>query len=411
MKKPSTLSHLTVTDLTHDGRGVAHHDGKTVFIENAVPGDVVTAQVVRHQPRHDEAELIEFETASAARTKPFCRYYAECGGCQLQHYDIDAQRHWKFEHFMTQLKRAVDTQDCESIPAITGEDKGYRRRARFGLAVSKRDKRARLGFRQRHSNELVDIEQCPTLTPALNQALEAHRPTLLEKASRAYKELNVVEADNGVFGFDPEQATSSEPFYRLNDLTLHFPADGFIQVNAELNRHMVDQALEWLELKPAHRVLDLFCGVGNFTLPIAQSTHSVCGVEGDSELLETASRNAQSNRLKNASFFKANLFEEFTQLPWFKKQHYDRILLDPGRQGAHAICQQIHSLKAGVIVYVSCNTATLIRDVKALEKQGYRLTKAGMIDLFPHTHHAEVMVQLKKQTKPKSKPQRRAFRF
>ncbi|MDG6778357.1 23S rRNA (uracil(1939)-C(5))-methyltransferase RlmD [Thiomicrorhabdus sp. zzn3] len=405
------LHHLKIDGLTHDGRGVGKRDGKAVFVTGAVPGDVITARVTNSQAKFDEADLVEVETASPDRVEPFCDMYAQCGGCQLQHLDINAQRHWKHENFIKRLMQSVNAQACQVLPPIVGQDTQYRRRARFGLAINKQDKQPRLGFRQKASEELVDIQQCPILTPVLNQVLANERENLLKTASRAYKEIPLVEADNGVFGLPTP--TKEEPFYALGPLQLHFPADGFIQINREINQKMVAQALQWLELSPTHQVLDLFCGVGNFTLPIAQHAESVVGVEGLETLVNTAAENAHNNQLKNTAFYKADLFKESQNRAWFKQKTYDRILLDPGRQGALQICKELNQLKAELIVYVSCNAATLIRDVQALEKSGYHLTKAGLIDMFPHTTHTEVMVQLKRSKKPlkSGKPKRRKLQF
>lgn len=403
---------IAIERLTHDGRGVARIDGKTVFVSNTVPGDIISLKIRKQQDKFDEAELIEIETPSDDRVEPFCKLYNQCGGCQLQHLSIGAQRHWKAENFITQLTKAVNSKHCKISTPLFGADQGYRRRARFGLAISKQDKIARLGFREKQSNELIDIEQCPILTPALNQALQQQRPQLLEIASRAYKEITLVEADNGVFTTNntSEPEINLEPCYEIEGLKLHFPADGFVQVNSEQNKKMVRQAIEWLELDPKHKVLDLFCGVGNFTLPIAKQVKQVIGIEGLSELVDTADSNANTNQIDNTQFFKANLFEDCQKSPWFREQKYHRVLLDPGRQGAFEISKKLHLLKADIIVYVSCNAATLIRDIQELEKQGYQLTKAGLIDMFPHTIHTEVMVQLKKTKQPKKK-KANIFRF
>ncbi len=408
----TVIQHLKIEGLTHDGRGVARHQGKALFVTGTVPGDTVTAKTTLSQAKFDEALLIEIEQASADRSTPFCSKYQECGGCQLQHLTIDAQRHWKTENFITRLTQSVDSKRCMVEAPLIGDDRAYRRRARFGLAISKIDKVARVGFRQPESNELVDIESCPILTPALNQTLQEQRPQWLQQASRAYKEITVVEADNGVFTTlsTTETAASQEPVYEIQGLNLHFPADGFVQVNSQQNRQMVQQAIDWLELESKHKVLDLFSGVGNFTLPIAKQVKQVTGVEGLHELVNTASDNAKTNQLDNANFIKTDLFGDFTHAPWFKQQKYQRVLLDPGRQGAYEVCKKLHELKPEIIVYVSCNASTLIRDIKELEKQGYQLHKAGLIDMFPHTTHTEVMVQLKKGKK-KIKRQKKVFRF
>lgn len=413
MQPNNSIHHaIKIERLTHDGRGVAHIDGKTVFVAETVPGDIVSLKTTKQQDKFDEAELVTIESPSTDRQEPFCSLYQECGGCQLQHLSIEAQRHWKTQNFITQLTKNVNAKHCKTVAPLIGEDRGYRRRGRFGLAISKKDKQARLGFRENQSNELIDIEQCPILTPALNQALQTQRPQLLESASRAYKEITMVEADNGVFttNSSDQAVLNLDPSYELEGLNLHFPADGFVQVNRQQNKQMVKQAIDWLELDKKHKVLDLFCGVGNFTLPVAKNVKQIVGIEGLSELVEAAANNANNNNIVNSQFFKANLFEACEKLPWFREQKYHRVLLDPGRQGAFEICKKLHLLKADIIVYVSCNASTLIRDIKELEKQGYQLSKAGLIDMFPHTVHTEVMVQLKKNKPPKKK-KAKIFRF
>jgi len=419
MTHPNTHKSIEITRLTHDGRGIAKIDGKTTFVTNAVPGDMVTLQITKQQTKFDEARIIEIESPSKDRTKPFCELYEQCGGCQLQHISIEAQRYWKTENFLTRLTQAVNSKNVSIQPAIVGDDTGYRRRARFGLAISKKDKVARLGFRQKESNELIDIDNCPILTPKLNQTLQDHRPQLLENASRAYKDITFVEADNGIFitqanpnseNQNHSKTLNLEPEYNLNDIPLNFPADGFVQVNSELNKTMVQQAIDWLEVTKKDTVLDLFCGVGNFTLPLAKLAKTVTGVEGLQELVTTAEHNSQQNHIENTQFIKANLFDDCTNSSWFRLQKYSRILLDPGRQGAFDLSKVLHILKPQIIVYVSCNAATLIRDIKELEKQGYSLHKAGLIDMFPHTVHTEVMVQLKKSKKPK-KQNNKIFRL
>ncbi len=417
MRSKTTLHNIEVTGLSDDGRGIAKVDEKTVFIEQSVPGDKVDIQVIEQHENYDCAHVINLLSASDKRSVPFCQYSQSCGGCQLQHIDINTQRHWKNRNFITRLTKSVNNQFTQIQPPIFGADKGYRRRARFGLAISKKDKQARLGFRQKQSNDLIDIEQCPVLSDALNQTLKQQREHLISTASRSEREVNLVEADNGCFiHIDKlndchEKCESAEkPFYEIDHLKLAFPRDGFVQVNAEINQKMIKQAIDWLELKKHHSVLDLFCGVGNFTLPLAQHCKTIIGIEGLSELVNTAKSNAQTNHLINSTFYKANLFDECRESSWFRKQKYDRILLDPGRQGAFEISKILHLLKPKVIVYVSCNAATLIRDIKELEKQGYLLHKACLMDMFPHTTHAEVMVQLKK-VKQTKKRDNRVFKF
>jgi len=403
------LEPLSIDGLTHDGRGVGHIDGKAILVDGAIPGDIVSARITKRHDKFDDAVCTSIEQTSKDRVEPFCPVYQECGGCQLQHMSLEAQRYWKNQNFITKLTQSVDAKQCEVVDPVTCDGQSYRRRARLSLVISKKDKIARLGFKQRASStEVVDIDSCPILTGTLNLSIQQHKAALLETASRAYKEVTFVEAENGVFSNDNESTT--QPFYTLNikqPLRLEFPEDGFIQVNKNLNEAMVANALDWLDLRAEHKVLDLFCGVGNFTLPISQQVKQTVGIEGEKELVDMASSNAELNQLYNLSFHKANLFDEIAPKPWFKKQKYDRILLDPGRQGAYEACKVLGKLNAQIIVYVSCNAATLIRDVRELEKQGYRLTKAGMIDMFPHTTHTEVMVQLTRTHKAISKPKKR----
>ncbi len=396
---------IMIEGLSQEGRGVGRHQGKTVFVTGAVPGDQVWVKVVAQHSRYDEAEMIELEQASSERRESLCQYDSECGGCQLLQLKPEAQRHWKWKQFQTDLAKAVDMKHCQLEAPIYGNEVGYRRRARLVLGRNKSDKLPKLGFRAKGSNEIVDIAQCPMLTVALNQSLAENRQQRLEAASRSLKELTVVEADNGIFWSD--QQPEVLPSYRLGDLTLHFPVTGFVQVNAEINQQMVNQALTWLALSPSHQVLDAFCGVGNFSLAIAQQLDQkqgkVVGIEGDAELVDMAQQNATSNALNNAHFYKADLFQSVTDVAWFRKQKYDRVLLDPGRQGAFALCKVLGQLKPERIVYVSCNTATLIRDLKELTQQGYRLKKAMLLDMFPNTAHTEAMVLLVKSAKPASK--------
>lgn len=405
---------IKITDLSHDGRGIGRLNGKTIFVEGAIPGDEVSIRIVQSQKTYDEAAVQEMLSASEQRVEPFCPVYNECGGCQLQHADIAAQRDWKAKHFLNALTKAVDAKKCKIVEPLVGDDKSYRRRARFVYGKHKTDKVAKFGFRAKASSEMVNIASCPLLTEAMNQALHVKREEYLPLASRALKEITLVESfasDESPKMVWSDDESIAEAHYALNDLTFDFPKDGFIQVNAEINQKMVSQALDWLELEAGHSVLDLFCGVGNFTLPIAQQAAKVIGVEGDPSLVDFAQKNANTNGLPNARFYKADLFESAKDFPWFNKQSYDRVLLDPGRQGAQAICSQLGKLNARIIVYVSCNAATLIRDVQLLEKQGYQLRKAGFMDMFPHTSHAEVMVQLVKTRKLQKKKSPGVFRM
>lgn len=413
------IEHLEITGLSHDGHGIAHIDGKTCFVTDAVPGDVITAKIVNDERNFFEANLVNIEQSSTERTEPFCDKYSECGGCQLQHLSINAQRHWKAENFFTQLKQKLNTDNCNFAETLISDDKAYRRRARLALEVDKKDKQARFGFRKAQDNRLVDIDQCPILSDALNSEINKSRPELLETASRKTRELTLVEADNGVFGLTESEQTAHYQIQPAGEkaLTIEFPSDGFIQINAVINQQMISQAIDWLDISKTHSAIDFFCGVGNFTLPLAQKAKNAIGIEGLDSLVDVANHNAQLNKLPNCEFHKADLFKDLEHFDWFREAKYDRILLDPGRLGAQELCTQLGKLNAQKIVYVSCEASTLIRDCKLLQNQGYQLKKAGIMDMFPHTTHFETMVLLektKKQQQKKSKrleTKKRVFKF
>lgn len=402
---------LKIDGLSHSGKGIGRMNGKAVFIANTLPGDEVNAQITEQYANYSEAKLKTILKPSPDRVVPFCPVYTECGGCQLQHTSIAAQRRYKTTNFMTALKKSVNMRKCKTATALVSDDTQYRKRARFAYGRNKSDKLVNFGFRKQGSASIVDIKHCPLLTPAINKAIKAKRAQVLPDASRAIKELTVVETSQGVVWSDEQ--TEAEYKLKLAEQTYHFnfPSNGFIQVNKVVNQQMIQQAIKWLELESQHQVLDLFCGVGNFTLPLASMVAQVIGIEGDINSIEFARQNSSQNNLSNTLFYKANLFEDVTGHNWFYQQKYDRILLDPGRQGAFSISKLLGQLKASIIVYVSCNAATLIRDIKELEKQGYQIRKAGFMDMFPHTSHAEVMVQLVKTKKPSKQKKQRVFKL
>lgn len=407
---------IELTGLTHDGRGVGVLSGKKVFVAGGLPKERVLAQIVNREASFDEAELIEVLHPSPERVSPQCALYGVCGGCQLQHLSPEGQREWKMRNFIQPLLSAVQPKQCEVVPPLVGEAYGYRRRAKWVLARDAVDKAQKLGFRRLHSTRLVDVPSCPVLTESMNSVLAEVRPNLIPLASRKERTCVEVAADNGVFWQGEEELPltqmDAQPYYRLQDLQLFFQPSEFVQVNALVNQKMVVQALEWLQLKKSDKVLDLFCGIGNFTLPLAKDAGTVVGVEGLADLVTQAHKNAQINQLHEVAFYQADLFaEDFQYAPWFKAQQYDAILLDPGRPGAKQVCEVLGQLQAQRIVYVSCHVATLIRDVKILAQQGYELVKAGMVDMFPQTYHTEAMVLLQKRKAKKPRPNKRIFRM
>lgn len=379
---------LEITGLTHDGRGVGRHDGLAVFVAGALPDETVRARITQRKRRFAEAELIEILSPSPQRQTPFCPHFGRCGGCQLQHLQPVAQRHWKQHNLQQQLARyGLDEQLIWHEPII-GPDQGYRRRARFAGVRTR--KGGQLGFRAAGSREIVDIESCPVLEEPLNAAWQQRRSELRSQLERRSQEWTVVNADNGVFWAD--QPSEILPEYQVNGLTLQFDPAGFIQVNRTINAAMVAQAVAWLAPTANDHVLDLFCGVGNFSLPLAKRAATVVGVEGLDSLIAHARANAARNGLDNVRFFKSNLFNSPQESLW-AREPFNKVLLDPGREGAEAVCGWLTPKMAEAVVYVSCNPATFVRDAALLGENGWRLRDIRLLDMFPHTSHVEVMAR------------------
>ena len=416
-----------VTALSHDGRGVARRDGKTLFFEDALPGEEVTYRVLRRRKDYDEAVTLEIISASPRRVPPRCVHFGVCGGCVLQHLEPSAQIEVKQRTLLDNLRRIGGVEPAELLPPLTGAAWGYRRRARLSAHRSPSGK-VFVGFTERHSHRVADLRRCEVLDPKVGSLLEplsallsglsiADRVpqievavgegltvlalrVLAEPTAADHEALLAFEAGQGVrIYLQPAKADSLQPLqgaepdlhYRLPESGVEIafqPAD-FIQVNGEANRRLVELALEQLELHPGHQVLDLFCGLGNFTLPMARRAAAVVGVEGETGLVARAWLNAARNGVTNAEFQQADLFAERQHGAWAQRA-YQRILLDPPRAGAREIIAQFPRLKAERVVYVSCHPATLARDAKMLvEKQGYHLFRAGVLDMFPHTAHVE----------------------
>ena len=427
---PIEAVRAAIDSLAHDGRGVAHIDGKATFIEAALPGEEVLFVYRKRHRRYDEGEALEIITPSSQRVMPRCPHFSVCGGCSLQHVAPEAQIHMKEEILLENLRRIGDVMPAEVMPPLTGPHWAYRRRARLGAKYVDKKQAMLVGFRERRSSYLADISRCEILHPAVGEHLLELRALL--QGLQAYKhipQIEVAAGDDAIalvfrhleslsepdrsalrdfgerYGFyiylqsgGPDSVVAlwpQEPHltYSLPDfeLTLEFLPTDFTQVNGEMNRHMVAQAITLLDLGPQERVLDLFCGLGNFTLPIARRAGGVVGVEGDAKLVQRARDNAVRNGIANAEFHAADLATPDASWPWLEGG-FDKILLDPPRTGALDAVRRIGPLHASRIVYVSCNPATFARDAAELvHEHGYRLLRAGVMDMFPHTTHVECM--------------------
>ena len=422
------IEEAEVVDLAHDGRGVARLGGKAVFVAGALPGERVRIRRVRHRARLDEAVLVEIVTAAASRIQPHCPHFGRCGGCALQHMAPAAQLAAKGQELHRQLERIGRVRAQAQLPPLEGPLYGYRRRARLGVRVLRKSGRAIVGFRERTTPLLTDVRNCAVLALPVGPLCEAlgelvgllsmgdripqievaigERATVLvlrvlaPPAAADCEQLRLFGARHGVqFWLQPGGPESAVPLadtvasldYTLPefDVTIEFGPLDFVQINPELNRRMVAEAVRLLAPGPEDRVLDLFCGLGNFTLPLARRSGQVLGVEGEPSLVARAQHNAARNGLANARFAVANLFEPPAREPWTRDK-YQRVLLDPPRAGAAAVLPMIAASGATRVVYISCHPASFARDAGILvNEHRFTLSAAGVIDMFPHTAHVE----------------------
>jgi len=419
---------VQVDDLSHDGRGVATREEKKVFIHGALPGERVEARLTDRKRRYDEAETLSVLQASPDRIEPRCPHFGQCGGCSLQHLAPERQIEAKQHTLEQNLARIGKVTPDTYWPPLTGPLWGYRRKARLSVRYVPKKGRVLVGFRERYGRFVADLRECHVLDPRVAEQLvpladlvhgmEARSavPQIevacgdvasalvfrhLEPLSEADLErLRQFEADSGlaillqpggpatIHALTPPAPELTFAFPDL-DLELAFGPSDFIQVNGEMNRSMVARALELLDPQPGDRVLDLFCGLGNFTLPLATRAGAVVGVEGDAELVRKGSENARRNGLDNVSFHTADLAADPGAAPWLRGG-YDKVLLDPPRSGAEFILEHVAASGARRLVYVSCHPASLARDAGILVQQhGFRLRGAGVMDMFPHTGHVE----------------------
>ncbi|HBK3303099.1 23S rRNA (uracil(1939)-C(5))-methyltransferase RlmD [Citrobacter koseri] len=409
---------VTVNDLDPFGQGVARHNGKALFIPGLLPQEKGGVVITEDKKQFARAQVKRRLNDSPERETPRCPHFGVCGGCQQQHASVALQQRSKSAALSRLMK-------CDVAEVIADTPWGYRRRARLSLNYLPKTQQLQMGFRKAGSSDIVDVRQCPILVPQLEALLPRVRVCLESlQGNRHFGHVELVQAGNGTlmvlrhtaplseadreklerFSHSEglslflapqsdilEPLTGEAPWYDSNGLRLTFSPRDFIQVNEGVNQKMVARALEWLDIQPGDRVLDLFCGMGNFTLPLATRAASVVGVEGVPALVEKGRENARRNGLQNVTFFHENLEEDVTKQQW-AKNGFDKILLDPARAGAAGVMKHIIKLKPIRIVYVSCNPATLARDSDALLNAGYQIQRLAMLDMFPHTGHLESMV-------------------
>jgi len=417
-----------IESLNHEGRGVSHVNGKAVFIDGALPGETVTFVYSKLHRRYDEGKVQDILNAAPERVTPRCAHFGVCGGCALQHMDPEAQLRAKQKVLLDNLRHIGKIEPRSVLEPLTSAYWGYRRKARLGVKYVVKKESLLVGFRERSLSVVADLKSCDILHPSVGTQLAdlavlirglegydriaqieiAVGDTATALVFRNMDELSVVDSKKlKAYGMrlglqiylqpsGPDSVIllwpdAAELSYRLpaHDVDLYFAPNDFTQINAEINRSMVDRVMELLDPGANDAVLDLYCGLGNFTLPLARHAREVVGVEGDLGLIRRAEDNARRNDILNARFHVTDLSGNVSAEPW-RQGRYDKILLDPPRVGALELLPHIAKLGAGRIVYVSCNPATLARDAGILvHEHRYKLISAGVMDMFPHTAHIE----------------------
>ncbi|GAB5498929.1 MAG: 23S rRNA (uracil(1939)-C(5))-methyltransferase RlmD [Pseudohongiellaceae bacterium] len=429
-----------------------------MFVAGALAGEQVSARYVRRRSQFDELLTEQVELVAAERVEPPCEYAGICGGCSLQHLATDAQIEFKEQVLLEHLRSATALQpgQFELLPRLTGETRHYRRKARLAVRVVEKKGGALVGFREKYSTFITDMQNCQVLVSDVAALIAPLREMINSLNGRlqipqievAVGELGAVAGsvtdssrDRGMqvalvfrhlqeldsqdlatlttfaeqHGFhlylQPGGNDTVHRVYPLPDesparLSYSLPEQGiellfhpmdFTQVNGPINRQIVTRVIELLQLDANDRVLDLFCGLGNFTLPVARRVGSVTGIEGSADMVARGAENARHNRLDNTDFAAADLSKPIADHDWAQRS-YDKIILDPPRSGAQEIIADVAGLGARCIAYVSCNPITLARDAALLLEKGYQLKSAGVMDMFPHTNHVESMAIFERST-------------
>ncbi|RBW47216.1 23S rRNA (uracil(1939)-C(5))-methyltransferase RlmD [Psychromonas sp. B3M02] len=422
------IKHCQVEKLDHQGRGMLFHQNKAMFVEGGLVGEVLDVCVDEDKKRYKKASITKIHQASELRVEPSCQHYQECGGCHLQHIEQASQIEVKQQGLISLFERFAKYTPQQLAPTITSSPWAYRRCARFGVIYDKKSKKVQMGFRRSGSSELINQQTCPVLKPALADLILPVKGLLNQlQGKMALGHVEMVEADNTValllrhlkpLSTQDKQliidfsATQNIQFYaqssptdiecltnnaRLSyalteqDCQYDFNINDFVQVNASVNEKMVAQAIEWLALKSTDRVLDLFCGLGNFSLPMAKLSQQVVAVEGVQKMVDRGTDNAARCGLNNVQFYQADLSDLNALKAEWAQEGFDKVLLDPARAGAAECMSYVINKQPSHIVYVSCDPVTLARDSEQLLSTGYKVSKLGLIDMFPQTAHMESM--------------------
>ncbi len=428
---------VNITGLNAKGMGLAEHEQRTLHVYDALPGEKVSARYLFGRSQRGKAETLEVLSPSRDRVEPVCPYFGYCGGCSLQHMSMDAQLRRKQSQLLRSLKESGSVEPETVYPPLTGSNWNYRRKARLSVRDVEAKGRVLVGFRERNGRYVADMDECHVLhktiadmLPGLSGLIEkldarasipqievACGDTQCALIFRHLEDLSAADVEClSDFAHHRDVAIYLQPSgpdsvhllapvdlqleYRIESLGLCFqfePLD-FIQVNGELNQQMVVRALELLQPQPEDNILDLFCGLGNFTLPLATRAGRVTGVEGSDAMVERGASNARLNGLNNVEFHNTDLYQPTDDAPW-PASNYNKILLDPPRSGALELLPWIAASNASHVLYISCFTETLARDASILvNEHGFKLKGAGIMNMFPHTRHSESIALFERDT-------------
>lgn len=432
------MSYTTaiIESLDHEGRGIAHVEGKAIFIEGALPGEKVGYSSYRKKPSYEMAKVDGILKASPLRVTPYCLHFGMCGGCAMQHFDAAAQVAAKQRVLEDNLWHISKLKPESMLPPIYGPAWGYRHKARLRARYVPPKGKVLVGFNERHSSFVANMQQCEVLPPHMSALIVPLQELLIQLTIKdSMPQVEVAIGDHvtvlvfriltpldprdeqpirdfadkhGVqIWLQPKGPETATPFWPLDapQLSYSLPEFGlvypfmpteFTQVNPHINRVLVRRAMRLLDPQPGERIADFFCGLGNFTLPIARSGAMVVGLEGSAALVRRAVQGAEYNGLVHVTEFReADLFkveaEDIAALGRF-----DKWLIDPPRDGAMELIKAMPEDGPSRIVYISCNPSTLARDAGFLAHKGYQLKAAGVVNMFPHTAHVESMAVFEK---------------
>jgi len=424
---------VKITRLDFNGCGVGSYQKKSVFIDGTLPNETVVAKIIEQKSKYYRGKLLDVINSSDKRVIAQCQHFLKCGGCDVQHISPQEQLLMKQKKVSELFSRQhiLSLNDEADLPwqeSLFSQPYHYRRKARIGVQYDKKGQ-VTIGFRQRGSNLLVGIRKCPVLLEPLSEFFQPLKLLLAKLSgknpighieiiatdvvtliirqlvklspqdkvlwSNFSSEVNCqIMVDNG------EQVLSLSTCQPLSyslvnanhqPIKISFSADDFIQVNADINNKMVAQAIDWLSLNEHDQVLDLFCGLGNFSLAIASIVAKVTGIEGVDKMVIKARENAIENNLTNCQFYQADLNSDWQSNAWAKEK-YTKVLLDPARAGAYQAIEQLVKFNIEQILYISCDPATLAKDTALLLTHGYKIEKIALMDMFTHTKHIETMV-------------------